>query len=110
MLFAKINHENGFDLKMVRAISQRILDWNVAHQQLSDEQVQKLEYIVKPTLASDQHIDEIKKLCSELEQTLVMTDKKGRKLKFYTDDKTGDIYFGDDAGFAEALSLQNGQS
>lgn len=104
MLFMRLQ-DGAFDLHTAKMVSQRILDWDNKHPQLDNETRQKLHYIVQPTLDKDQHAQAIRQLCLQLKDTLVIHDDKGNCLRFYEDVANHRIYFGDEAGFLEALAL-----
>lgn len=103
MIFIKIDNEEDFHTAKI--VSQHILDWDNKHGQLDEETRAKLAYIVHPTLDRDQHQTEIKKLFKEVQASLDVVSGDNKHLRFHRDAKSGALYFGDDAGFKEALSL-----
>lgn len=103
MFFVEL--KGGFDLHVAKTVSQRILTWNKTHKQLTQEQIAKLEYILKPTLAKDQHHDEIYAICQDFLHNFVVHNDKGVPMRFYVDDAKKVVYFGDEAGVAQALLL-----
>lgn len=105
MFFVRTTNE--FNIHQAKLIAHRILDWDRKHHQLTDDQVAKLTYIVTPTLERGQHQDEIRQLCSELQETLRLKDDKGHELRFMVDDEQGYLYFGDETGLAEAKLLND---
>ncbi len=106
MFYVRVNR-GEFNLKHIKTICGRVLAWNEEHHQLSDDQIKKLQYITQPTLDTNQHRDEIYKLCLELRDTMVLHDDKGRALHFMVDKDTDWLYFGDDEGLAEAKALSS---
>ncbi|WP_435938784.1 hypothetical protein ACSF85_09470 [Moraxella bovoculi] len=106
MFYVRVNR-GEFNLKHIKTICGRVLVWNEEHHQLSDDQIKKLQHITQPTLDTNQHRDEIYKLCLELRDTMVLHDDKGRALHFMVDKDIGWLYFGDDEGLAEAKALSS---
>ncbi len=103
MFFIRLGNE--FSLHEVKTIAQRILDWDKKHHQLTEDDIAKLTYIVTPTLERGQHETEIRRLCLELQEHLHLKDDKGHDLRFMMDEAQGYLYFGDEAGLAEAKLL-----
>lgn len=92
-----------FSVTYAKQIAERILTRDQKHPMLSDEQRQTLHAITRPTLGN--HEDEIKRLCQEIIDTLVVTDPKGNTFKFYRDDEQGLLYFSDEDGWRTGQAL-----
>ncbi|MDH2273195.1 hypothetical protein [Moraxella porci] len=107
MFFITLNPKD-FSVAYAKQIAERILARDQKNPILTDEQRQTLNAITRPMLGN--HEDEIKRLCQEVVDTLVVTDPKGKTLKFYRDDEQGLLYFGDDEGWHTARQLHHNQA
>ncbi len=94
-------------LPHIKQIAQRILDSNLARPYLTDVQVEQLKTIARPTLNADQNESEIRKLCDELVETLVVYNHKGEPMRFHRDEAKGVMYFGDEQGWKMAQQFHN---
>lgn len=93
--------EGDVTLSDIKRIAKHLLDNKYVFSQLTPEQYQELAYIITPTLASDQNEPAICEHWQHLFATFSITNSKGKPLKFYQNDETGHIYFGDEAGWKE---------
>lgn len=102
VFFITLNPKD-FSVAYAKQIAERILARDQKNPILTDEQRQTLNAITRPMLGD--HEDEIKRLCQEVVDTLVVTDPNGKILKFYRDDAQGLLYFGDEDGWRAGQAL-----
>lgn len=101
MLFVTM-HPDNWRLEDAKNIAKKILDYGLAHNCLTSQQQDELNTLIKPNLNPQKDHDQIKALWQDLVDTLVITTDKGEKLRFVADEQRRILYFGDEAGIAEA--------
>ena len=89
---------------------ERICHHLTEHKQLiglmTPEQRADLSFVLKPTLAADQDEADKRAHWDKLLNEFMMTDEHGNALHFYRDQRTQDLYFGNQQGFETIESLQ----
>lgn len=66
-----------------------------------------ISYILRPTLSADHNEAEKKSHWQKLLNEFVLMDKKGNELRFFRDEETQGLYFGDEKGFYEIGNINH---
>lgn len=106
MFFVELD-DDGITLADIKRIAQHIADdYEHLVKQLTQDDLDDLSFILKPTLRADHNEVEIRKRWNDLVKDFKIINEHGKTLKFFVDDNNK-LYFGDKEGmsFAKAFEL-----
>ncbi len=106
MFFVEVD-EGKLTLDDIKRIAQHIADdYEHLVNQLTEEDLVDLSFILKPTLRADHNEDEIRKRWQKFVNEFVLHNEHGKPMKFFHG-ADGHLYFGDKEGMEMAKNLSH---